>query len=180
MVLRTLYSTLKDIPVSLFFIIVCLTVWRIPSIVKLFKTYQRGENEHVLFMKNVFGPWLLDIPFVFMALMTFISWRGPALLYHLIVDRPDDHNDQAKTEDDRDLDLVTLRRTFAFVYFGLVILDILAFLFCMDNNHFKFHMLIFMFYFILVLVILITVGRLPAVYSLFLDNLDEFAPFLFK
>lgn len=106
-VLMVLSKVLIDIPCALLFIILIITGWRIPSVIEMFKTYQRGDNEHKMLLK-LFGQWIIDLPFVLMLIFTFFTWRGVFLIRTLIK--------EGTNQDDR--------RKFCLYYFLIVWLDV--------------------------------------------------------
>jgi hypothetical protein len=148
MVLRYVLLVLIDIPCIILFVIILITVWRIPTLIKLFKTvklhfdwwhfwhvaqYQSGDNEHKLLGK-LFLQLLIDVPFVLMGIFVFCTsfyFRFPFMIraiYRVWIFRNFVGSDSIQcTDDPNDEDSQSVkRRVKALQYFGAVWSDLLC------------------------------------------------------
>eukprot|EP01133_Synstelium_polycarpum_P004359 gene4359-5090_t len=80
LILRYLLYVLFDILCLVPLLLILVTGWRIPSLVKAIRSYKRGDNEHVI-LARIFANLIIDIPFVVVGLFTMLlPWRGPFLV----------------------------------------------------------------------------------------------------
>ncbi|EFA85770.1 Polyprotein [Heterostelium album PN500] len=113
LILRYLLYVLFDILCIVPTLIIFITLWRIPSFIKVIREYKRGDNEHRE-VAIVFQNLIIDIPFVILGLFTMIfPWRGIYLVRAVIKD--------CKTDGES--------RLMALRYFGIMFIDIISFIF---------------------------------------------------
>ncbi|EGC39826.1 hypothetical protein DICPUDRAFT_147399 [Dictyostelium purpureum] len=116
LILRYVMLTLLDIVCIVPALFIIVTIWRIPSFVKLIKSYQRGDNEHKMF-GLLFWNTLVDIPFVVMGILTLpVPWRGVFLIKTLFTDKEN-------VKSDKDARLMAAK------YLGCTLLDCITFVF---------------------------------------------------
>eukprot|EP01132_Coremiostelium_polycephalum_P011100 gene11100-13580_t len=112
LILRYLLFVLLDILCIIPVLMIIVTVWRVPSFIKLIREYKRGDNEHRM-VGILFSKMLVDIPFVILGVCCFIfPWRGIGLVFAVYKESKSDNK----------------ARYFAACYFGLLFVDILNFI----------------------------------------------------
>ncbi|KAH3757436.1 hypothetical protein Pelo_10762 [Pelomyxa schiedti] len=87
--LRVFLSVLLDIPTALLLLFIICTIWRVPTLYKIIKSHQRGDNEHkeIFFL---FLQWLVDIPCALMVSLIFLTlWRIPSFKKRLSAKKED-------------------------------------------------------------------------------------------
>eukprot|EP00027_Filamoeba_sp_ATCC50430_P013731 CAMPEP_0168577694 /NCGR_PEP_ID=MMETSP0413-20121227/20924_1 /TAXON_ID=136452 /ORGANISM="Filamoeba nolandi, Strain NC-AS-23-1" /LENGTH=1164 /DNA_ID=CAMNT_0008611467 /DNA_START=761 /DNA_END=4255 /DNA_ORIENTATION=- len=120
MVLSYLWKVAKDIPCAALFLLMVITVWRIPSIYDMYKKYQKGDDEHRTFLK-LFIEWLIDIPFVVMGILVILwFYRFPFMIRALFKECETDESKNRRADKER--------RALVAQYFGICLLDILIFI----------------------------------------------------
>ncbi|GAM26096.1 hypothetical protein SAMD00019534_092710 [Acytostelium subglobosum LB1] len=114
LILRYLLFVLLDLLCLIPVLFILLTMWRIPSFIKMVKEYKRGDNEHRDIAK-LFQKTLMDLPFVLLGIMTLIfPWRGVNLIKAVYRESKSDYE----------------ARMLALQYFAVLFIDMLCFL-CM-------------------------------------------------
>eukprot|EP00727_Mastigamoeba_balamuthi_P010595 m51a1_g6158 hypothetical protein (1933) ;mRNA; f:322974-330132 len=84
MILKYLLLVLKDIPCSVPLFLMLVTGWRIPTLVKMFRELERGDDEHKNILK-IFWQWLIDCPFALLFLWAFcFPWRTFGLVRKIL------------------------------------------------------------------------------------------------